>query len=103
MKDVYLVKIGQNDHKFEWLVESVYMNCEGVRKEENILKLEYIKGVVWRAVDDGLGIMIGGDTNAQIWELDCCENVKGQSMKENMNEIGLPILNCVWNGLNEDT
>ena len=35
------------------------MNCEGVRKEENILKLEYIKGVVWKALDDGLRIMIG--------------------------------------------
>ena len=35
------------------VVGSVYMNCEGVRKEENILKLEYIKGVVWRALDDG--------------------------------------------------
>ena len=30
-------------HKFEWLVGSVYMNCEGVRKGENILKLEYTK------------------------------------------------------------
>ena len=44
----------------------VYMNCEGVRKEENILKLEYIKRVVRRALDDGLGVMIGGDMNAQI-------------------------------------
>ena len=38
MEDVCLVKIGRSDHKFEWLVGSVYMNCEGVRKEENILK-----------------------------------------------------------------
>ena len=79
------------------------MNCEGVRKEENILKLEYIKAVVWRALDDGLGIMIGGDMNAHIWELDGCENENGQGMKENINEIGLQILNCVWNGLNEAT
>ena len=43
MEDVYLVKIRRSDHKFEWLVGSVYMNCEGVRKEKNILKLEYIK------------------------------------------------------------
>ena len=76
MEDVCLVKIGRSDHKFEWLVGSVYMNCEGVRKEENILKLEYIKAVVWRALDDGLGIMIGGDMNAHIWELDGCENEK---------------------------
>ena len=43
MEDGCLVKIGRSDHKFEWLVGSVYMNCEGVRKDENILKLEYIK------------------------------------------------------------
>ena len=79
------------------------MNCEGVHKEENILKLEYIKGVVWRALDDGLGIMIGGDMNAHIWELDGCETEKCRSMKENMNEIGLQILNCVWAQLNEAT
>ena len=61
MEHVCLVKIGRSDHKFEWLVRSVYMLCEGVRKEENIFKLECIKEVVWRALDDGFGIMIGGD------------------------------------------
>ena len=33
MEDVCLVKIGRSDHKFEWLVGSVYMNCEDVRKD----------------------------------------------------------------------
>ena len=36
MEYVCLVKIGWSDHKFEWLVASVYINCEEVRKEENI-------------------------------------------------------------------
>ena len=67
------------------------------------MKLEYIKAVVWRALDDGLGIMIGGDMNAHIWELDGCENENGRRMKENMNEIGLQILNGVWDWLNEAT
>ena len=96
-------KIGRSEHKFEWMVGSVYMNCEGVRKEENILKLEYIKGVVWRALEDGLGIIIGGDMNAHIWELDGCENENGRRMKENKNEMGLQILNYVWDWLNEAT
>ena len=39
MEDVCLVKLGWSDHMFEWLVGKVYMNCEGIRKEENILKL----------------------------------------------------------------
>ena len=73
-------------------------DCEGVRKEENILKLEYIKAVVGRDLDDGLGILIGGYMNAHIWELDGCENENGRMMKENMNEIGLQILNCAWDG-----
>ena len=103
MEDVCRVKIGRSNHKFEWLVGSVYMNCEGVRKEENILKLEYIKGVVWRVLDYGLDIMIGSDMNVHIWELDACENENDRRMKENMNEIGLQILNCVWDGLNEAT
>ena len=34
MGDVCLVKNVRNDNKFEWLV---YMHCEGVREEENIL------------------------------------------------------------------
>ena len=77
------------------------MNCEAVRKEENILMLEYIKGVVWRALDDDLSSMIGSDMNAHIGELGGCENENGQRMKENMNEIGLQILNCVLDWLNE--
>ena len=36
-----------------------------------------------------------------IWELDGCENKNGWRMKENMNEIGLQLLNCVWDGLHE--
>ena len=38
-----------------------------------------------------------------IWELDGCENKIGRRMKESMNEMGLQILNCVWDGLNEAT
>ena len=102
-QDGSLVKILRSDHKFEWLVGIVYINCERVRKEENILKLEYIKGVVWRALDDSLGIMIGGDMNAHIWELYGCENENGRRMMENMNEIGIQILNGDWDGLNEAT
>ena len=90
---VCFVNIWRSEHKFEWLVGSVCINCEGVRKDENILKLEYIKGVVWRAMEDGFGIMIGGDMNSHIWELDGCEHENGRRMKESINEIGLQIFN----------
>ena len=49
------------------------------------MKLDYIKGVVWGVLGNGLGIMIGGDMNAHIWELDGCENENCRRMKENMN------------------
>ena len=41
--DVCSVKIGWSEHKFEWLVGSVYINCEDAHKEENILKLSTSK------------------------------------------------------------
>ena len=41
--------------------------------------------------------------NAHIWELDGCENENGRMMKESINGMGLQILNCVWDGLNEAT
>ena len=85
MGDVCFVTIMRSDNKFDWLVESVYMNCERVRKEDNILKLEYIKEVVWRAPEDDLCVMIGGEMNAHIWEVDGCENENGHRMKESMN------------------
>ena len=89
MGDICFVEIGRSVHRFEWLVGSVYMICARVCKEENILKLEYIKGVSCRALEDGLGIMIGGDMNVHICELDGCENENGRMMKEIMNEMGL--------------
>ena len=45
--------------------------------------------------------MVEGDMNAHIWELDGCEDENGRRMKESMNDLGLQILNCVWNGLSE--
>ena len=43
--------------------------------------------MVWRALEDGFGIIIGGDMNANIWELDGCDNKNGQRMKENINSL----------------
>ena len=84
MGDVCFIKIGQIDHKVEWLVRSVYMNCEGVRNEENIMKLECIKR---SGLEDVLGIRIGGDMHAHICELDGCENEIGQRMVHRREEV----------------
>ena len=37
-------------------------------------------------MEDGLGIMILRYMNADIWELDGCENENSQRMKESMND-----------------
>ena len=56
------------------------------------------------ALEDGLGIMIGGDMNAHIiWKLDGSENENGQRMNESQSTLWLQILNCVGDGLNETT
>ena len=41
--------------------------------------------------------------NAHIWELDGCDNENGRRMKESRDEMGLHILNCVWDGFNKAT
>ena len=53
------------------------MNCEGIRGEENLLKMQRVKDVVSNTKAEGLKIMIGGDMNAHIWELDKRENKNG--------------------------
>ena len=40
-------------------------------------------------LEEDLGIMIIGDMNAHIWELDGCENENGRRMKESMTDLGL--------------
>ena len=74
------------------------MNCEGIR-EENVLKMRCVKEVISKAKEDGLNIMICGDMNAHIWELDKCENKNGKLLKSVMDEINLQILNCVWDSM----
>ena len=39
--------------------------------------------------EDGLKIMIGGDMNAHIWELQKCENKNGKHVKRGMDELNL--------------
>ena len=96
--DVCFIKIGRLDSKYEWLLGSIYMNCEGVRKEENKAKANCIMTVVKHAMEVGLKVMIGGDMNGHIWELDKCENWNGRLIKSLANELGLQVLNCILEG-----
>ena len=94
-EDVCYFKVGTQAMRYEWLLGSIYMNCEGVRGDENVVKMQRVKDVVRNAKDEGLKIMIGGDMNAHIWELDKCENNNGKLLKNMVNEMNLQIMNCV--------
>ena len=102
-EDVCFLKVGTQAGMYEWLLGSIYMNCEGVRGDENVVKMQRVKDVVRNAKDEGLKIMIGGDMNAHIWELDKCENSNGKLLKNMVNEINLQIMNCVWERMNGPT
>ena len=58
-EDVCFLKVGTQAGRYEWLLGSIYMNCEGVRGDENVVKMQRVKDVVRNAKDEGLKIMIG--------------------------------------------
>ena len=62
-----------------------------------------VKDVVRNAKDEGLKIVIGGDMNAHIWELDKCENNNVKLLKNMVNEMNLQIMKCVWERMNGPT
>ena len=100
-EDICFIKVGEG--ATEWLIGCVYMNCEGVRKEENAERVSKVKECIAKECMDGTKVAIGGDMNGHIWELDKCENANGKLMKELTYEAGLTIVNCEWEGMNEST
>ena len=42
-EDLLFEKKGRVDMKIEWLLGSIYLNCECVHREENVLKGMYAK------------------------------------------------------------
>ena len=79
------------------------MNCERVRKQENVEKISKVKDCIAKECKDSTKVAIGGDMNGHIWELDKCENANGKLIKELSYEAGLTIVNCEWEGMNEPT
>ena len=81
-ENISFIKTGIMDGKFECLLGSIYMNCEGIRREENEKNMHMIKSVVYKAIFEELKILCGGDMNAHIWELDRCKNGNGRLLKQ---------------------
>ena len=58
-----------------------------------------VKEAISKTKVDGLNIMVCGDINAHIWELDKCKNKNGKLLKSVMDEINLQFLNCAWDSM----
>ena len=41
--DVCFLKAGAHAGRYEWLLDSIYMNCEGVRGDQNVLNMLRVK------------------------------------------------------------
>ena len=85
----------------EWLIGSIYMNCEGVDIEHNKKKMNFITEIVQEGMSSGLKVILGGNMNGHIWEIDGCENTNGKLLKEMAQGSGLQMLNMVWRDLME--
>ena len=102
-KDVCFIKIGSHAKGYDWPLYSIYLSCEGIRGEENVLNMKCVNDVVSKAKEDGRKIIMGGDMNAHIWVLDKCENKNGKPLKRVMDEMSIQILNCVWESVKSAT
>ena len=58
-EDISFIKIRRVDGKFKWLLCSIYMNCDGICREENEKMMLMIKSVVNYAKFEGLKILFG--------------------------------------------
>ncbi|ELT96537.1 hypothetical protein CAPTEDRAFT_216074 [Capitella teleta] len=85
------------------ILVNVYQKCEGVNVVENKERMPMIQKVTERARMKGEMMIVGGDFNGHIWELDEVENVNGRMLKECAIENYLEIMNVIWNGMQECT
>ena len=82
-EDICFIRIERVDGKFQWLLDSIYLNCVGGRREENVKKVYHtIQAVVNKAKHQEIKILFGGDINAHIWKLDTYENGNGRVLKQ---------------------
>ena len=86
---------------WEWLFGVVYFEVEGRDRNENLAKLIVEK--VSEAKLHGLKVILGGDFNGHLFQLDGCSNSNGNIANNLKNRAGLKILNADFPGLAEPT
>ena len=55
-EDVCFLNVGIHVVRYEWLLGSIYMNCEGVRGDEHVVKMLHVKDVARHAKNEGLKV-----------------------------------------------
>ena len=99
-----MIKLGKEAGKFEYLLGCIYLNCEGVRMEENVEIMERVSRICKQYNTAGFKVIIGGDLNGHIWELDKCENGwYGKLIKSSIRQSSMELLNGTVDELNGHT
>ena len=62
-----------------------------------------MNGIIQEARDADMNILIGGDMNGHIFEMDGCENENGRLLKEMVRKNSFEILNCIWPDMDKPT
>ena len=105
-KDITLIKLkGRNKQKWEYLIGVVYLEVEGKQEgfEKNARIIEYLQCEIELAKAEGMKILLGGDFNGHIGELDGRGNRNGGLLKWLAEACDLEILNCMIEGMGEHT
>ena len=81
----------------------VYQRCERVDVAANRRRLSRIAMIARQAKENGDRLVVGGDFNGHLQELDGADNTNGVMVREMAEEEELIILNCSWPGMNIPT
>ncbi|ELT88729.1 hypothetical protein CAPTEDRAFT_202077 [Capitella teleta] len=85
------------------ILVNVYQKCEGVNVVENKERVAMIQKVAERVRMKGEMLIVGGDFNDHIWELNGVENVNERMLKKCAIDNDLEIMNVTLNGMQECT
>ena len=83
------------------VIVNVYQACEGENQQKNERRMEEIRKLVMGASEDI--VVVGGDMNGHVWELDGVENRNGRMIKKLVAESGMIMMNTYWEGMEKPT
>lgn len=105
-EDVILIRVKEKGkQKWEYLIGVVYFEVEGRQDGwgKNVRITEYVNQEVIKAKREKQKVMIGGDFNGHIYELDGREDRNGRLVKLMAEDNELELLNCTIEGMDRHT